>query len=100
MLVHEGEVKEEGTFEELYKNGRLFQRLMESAGKLEETSEENEDSRTVDTKRSSEFPANLTTNDLNKQDVSPSENRKEQKSVLIKQEERETGVVSWNVLMR
>ncbi|KAL0556634.1 hypothetical protein IC582_005148 [Cucumis melo] len=100
ILVHEGEVKEEGTFEELYKNGRLFQRLMESAGKLEETSEENEDSRTVDTKRSAEFPANLTTNDLNKQDVSPSENRKEQKSVLIKQEERETGVVSWNVLMR
>ncbi|CAK9309360.1 unnamed protein product [Citrullus colocynthis] len=95
ILVHEGEVREEGTYEELYENGKLFQRLMESAGKLEETSEENEDSRNVDTKA-----ANLTRNDFNKQDVSPSENRKEQKSLLIKQEERETGVVSWNVLVR
>lgn len=99
ILVHEGVVKEEGTYEELYENGRLFQRLMESAGKLEENTEEKEDGETSDTKKSSELAANGTGNDYAK-DASPSKKRKEQKSVLIKQEERETGVVSWKVLAR
>nr|QIT08318.1 putative ABC transporter C family member 2-like protein [Siraitia grosvenorii] len=99
ILVHEGVVKEEGTYEELYENGKLFQRLMESAGKLEETTEEKEDGETSDTKISSELTANGMANDFAK-DASPSEKRKEHKSVLIKQEERETGVVSWKVLAR
>ncbi|XP_022146679.1 ABC transporter C family member 2-like [Momordica charantia] len=99
ILVHEGVVREEGTYEELYENGELFQRLMESAGKLEETTEEMEDVETSDTKKSLEISANGTANDIAK-DASPSKKRKENKSVLIKQEERETGVVSLNVLVR
>ncbi|XP_074334331.1 ABC transporter C family member 2-like isoform X1 [Apium graveolens] len=42
ILVHEGKVKEEGTFEELSNNGQLFQKLMENAGKLEEYVDDNE----------------------------------------------------------
>ncbi|KAL8134674.1 hypothetical protein AgCh_009629 [Apium graveolens] len=34
--VHEGKVKEEGTFEDLSNNGQLFQKLIENTGKLEE----------------------------------------------------------------
>ncbi|XP_022973222.1 ABC transporter C family member 2-like isoform X3 [Cucurbita maxima] len=96
ILVHEGVVEEEGTYEELYENGELFTRLMESAGKLEE---EKEDSETSDTKNSSEFPVDGMVSDF-KKDANPSKNRKAQKSVLVKQEERETGVVNWNVLVR
>nr|GFC83178.1 ABC transporter C family member 2-like [Tanacetum cinerariifolium] len=33
LLVHEGMVKEEGSYEELSQNGILFQKLMENAGK-------------------------------------------------------------------
>ncbi|XP_023004008.1 ABC transporter C family member 2-like [Cucurbita maxima] len=99
ILVHEGVVKEEGTYEELYENGKLFQKLMESAGKLEENTEEKEDGETSDNNKSSELAVNGTINDHAK-DASPSKKRKEQKSVLIKQEERETGVVSWKVLAR
>ncbi|OAY74964.1 ABC transporter C family member 2 [Ananas comosus] len=40
FLVHDGVVKEEGTFEELINNGELFQKLMENAGKMEEQTEE------------------------------------------------------------
>ncbi|KAH6788300.1 multidrug resistance-associated protein 1 [Perilla frutescens var. frutescens] len=43
LLVHEGMVKEEGTFEELSNSGVLFQKLMENAGKMEEYVEETED---------------------------------------------------------
>ncbi|XP_031744162.1 ABC transporter C family member 2 isoform X2 [Cucumis sativus] len=99
ILVHEGVVKEEGTYEELCENGKLFQRLMESAGKLEENTEEKEDGETSDAKKSTELPANGMENDHAK-DASSSKKRKENKSVLIKQEERETGVVSWKVLSR
>ncbi|XP_038877674.1 ABC transporter C family member 2-like isoform X2 [Benincasa hispida] len=99
LLVHEGVVKEEGTYEELYENGKLFKRLMESAGKMEDTSEEKEDSQTSDNKKSPDLPASGMAKDFEK-DANPSKKYKEQKPVLIKQEERETGVVSWNVLVR
>ncbi|EYU19138.1 hypothetical protein MIMGU_mgv1a0001471mg, partial [Erythranthe guttata] len=79
LLVHEGTVKEEGTFEELSNNGILFQKLMENAGKMEEYVEENEEV---------------------SKDANQKQSKKPGKSMLIKQEERETGVVSWNVLMR
>ncbi|XP_057789529.1 ABC transporter C family member 12-like [Salvia miltiorrhiza] len=36
ILVSEGMVKEEGTFEELSEHGVLFKKLMENAGKMEE----------------------------------------------------------------
>ncbi|XP_024046310.1 ABC transporter C family member 2 isoform X2 [Citrus clementina] len=98
ILVHEGMVKEEGTFEDLSNNGGLFQKLMENAGKMEEYVEEKEDGETVDHK-TSKPAANGVDNDLPKE-ASDTRKTKEGKSVLIKQEERETGVVSFKVLSR
>ncbi|KAL2524409.1 ABC transporter C family member 2 [Abeliophyllum distichum] len=97
ILVHDGMVKEEGTFEELSNNGLLFQKLMENAGKMEEYVEEKEDGGTTD--KTSKPMANGVGNDVSK-DANQTTEKKEGKSVLIKQEERETGVVSWNVMMR
>ncbi|XP_047949576.1 ABC transporter C family member 2-like [Salvia hispanica] len=97
LLVHEGTVKEEGTFEELSNNGVLFQKLMENAGKMEEYVEEAEDVGKVDDK-DAKPTVNGTTNEVAKDEKQT--NKKEGKSILIKQEERETGVVSWKVLMR
>ncbi|XP_057763903.1 ABC transporter C family member 2-like [Salvia miltiorrhiza] len=97
LLVHEGTVKEEGTFEELSNSGVLFQKLMENAGKMEEYVEEPEDVgkvNDIDYK-----PTVNGTNDEMSKDENQT-NKKQGKSILIKQEERETGVVSWNVLMR
>lgn len=88
-------MKEEGTFEELSNHGLLFRKLMENAGKMEEYAEENVDSETND-QTSSKLVANGTPNDV----ASIGNKPKEVKSVLIKQEERETGVVSWKVLQR
>lgn len=92
LLVHEGMVKEEGSYEELSQNGVLFQKLMENAGKMEEYVEEKEEVGETDTKAS--IP--VTNGELAKD----ADKKKETKSVLIKQEERETGVVSFNVLTR
>ncbi|XP_047948390.1 ABC transporter C family member 2-like [Salvia hispanica] len=97
LLVHEGTVKEEGTFEELSNNGVLFQKLMENAGKMEEYVEAPEDVGKVDDK-DAKPTVNGTTNEVAKDEKQT--NKKEGKSILIKQEERETGVVSWKVLMR
>lgn len=95
ILVHDGMVKEEGTFECLSNNGVLFQKLMENAGKMEEYTEEKEND---DNDKSSKPVANGETNGVSKEVGKDS--KKGGKSVLIKQEERETGVVSWNVLAR
>lgn len=99
LLVHDGMVKEEGTFEELSANGVLFQKLMENAGKMEEyVDEEKEDVAEVDMATSKPI-----TNGLNgeiSKDPNQTKKKKEGKSILIKQEERETGVISWHVLMR
>ncbi|KAJ8538757.1 hypothetical protein K7X08_030053 [Anisodus acutangulus] len=94
ILVHDGMVKEEGTFEYLSNNGVLFQKLMENAGKMEEYTEEQENN---DNDNFSKPVVNSETNGVAKE---VGKDKKEGKSVLIKQEERETGVVSWNVLMR
>jgi ABC-type multidrug transport system ATPase subunit len=96
ILLSEGMIKEEGTFEELSKNGKLFQKLMENAGKMEELVEE-KNSENLDYK--SLKPAANRGNDL-PQKAGSKMKVKGGKSVLIKQEERETGVVSWNVLIR
>ncbi|XP_073264843.1 ABC transporter C family member 12-like isoform X3 [Populus alba] len=96
ILLSEGMIKEEGTFEELSKNGKLFQKLMENAGKMEELVEE-KNSENLDYKSSK--PAANGGNDL-PQKAGSKMKVKVGKSVLIKQEERETGVVSWNVLTR
>ena len=90
-------IKEEGTFDELSKNGKLFQKLMENAGKMEELVEEKESSENLDYKSSK--PAATGENDL-PQEAGYKMKVKGGKSVLIKQEERETGVISWNVLIR
>ncbi|KAK4259954.1 hypothetical protein QN277_006228 [Acacia crassicarpa] len=96
VLVHDGMVKEEGTFEELSDHGPLFQKLMENAGKMEEYAEENRDTESNDQNTSSKSVPNGQPNDMAKIENKP----KEAKSVLIKQEERETGVVSLKVLQR
>lgn len=99
IVVHEGMVKEDGTFEELSNSGVLFQKLMENAGKMEEFVEENENGETVDENAS----LKPTTNGLVNSTPTNANNTnkpKERKSVLIKQEERETGVVSVKVLSR
>lgn len=91
-------VKEEGTFEELSSNGILFPKLMENAGKMEEYEEQKEED-DIDYKTSSKPIRNGDVNDFLK-NANHTNKRKEGKSVLIKQEERETGVVSLNVLKR
>ncbi|KAG8474416.1 hypothetical protein CXB51_033997 [Gossypium anomalum] len=99
LLVANGVIKEEGTFEEISKNGRLFQKLMENAGKMEKQ-EEKDDGKNFnleDLKPKSNEMVEI--NELQK-NANPAKRRKGRKAVLVKQEERETGVVSWNVLMR
>lgn len=102
ILIHEGMVKEDGTFEELCKAGPLFQKLMENAGKLEEQTVDTEEEENAEQKNGKP----VMNGELSQKDSSLSKNEadsgetKEKKSVLIKQEERETGIVSWNVLVR
>ncbi|KAG8381911.1 hypothetical protein BUALT_Bualt05G0022000 [Buddleja alternifolia] len=98
LLVSEGMVKEEGTFEELSKNGTLFKELMENAGKMQEHIHENGDGMNF----SSEFSLHYSSMDINDapKDANSTSKRKEGRSVLIKQEERETGIISWNVVAR
>ncbi|XP_072993744.1 ABC transporter C family member 2-like isoform X1 [Typha latifolia] len=101
IVVHEGMVKETGTFEELSTNGELFQKLMENAGKMEEQIEEKSgENNSQDGRKPTEdgeMPS--TENGLIKSENKPNK-VKEPKSVLIKKEERETGVVSSKVLSR
>ncbi|CBI30982.3 unnamed protein product, partial [Vitis vinifera] len=98
ILVSEGMVKQDGTFDELSKNSMLFQKLMENAGKMDKRMEEKECSKNLSHNKSKPT-ANYAVDKLSK-NASYFNEKKEGKSVLIKQEERETGVVSWNVLMR
>lgn len=99
IVVHEGIVKEDGTFEELSNSGVLFQKLMENAGKMEEFVEEKEDGETVDQNTPLKPTANGLVNTM-PNNANNTNKPKEGKSVLIKQEERETGVVSLKVLVR
>ncbi|KAL6198463.1 hypothetical protein ACLB2K_028252 [Fragaria x ananassa] len=98
VLVSDGTIKEKGTFKDLSENSLLFQKLMENAGKMEEHVEEKEDSKT-DYQETSLPVSNGAVNDLPK-DASYTKKGKGMRSVLIKQEERETGVVSWKILQR
>jgi ATP-binding cassette, subfamily C (CFTR/MRP), member 1 len=101
-LVHDGKVKEEGTFEELSDTGELFKKLMENAGKMEEQQDDEKEAGkngTDETKLNVDAAAtgNGTVSDKAGDKAGKG---KEGKSVLIKQEERETGVVSVKVLSR
>lgn len=98
ILVSEGMVKEEGSFEELSKNGTLFKKLMENAGKMEEDMQENGDGMNISDELSL-LSSSVDVDEVPK-DANSTSKIKEGRSVLIKQEERETGIVSWNVLMR
>ncbi|WZZ71707.1 hypothetical protein YC2023_083077 [Brassica napus] len=94
ILVSEGMIKEEGTFEELSKNGSLFQKLMENAGKMDTTQEMNKND------QKSSKPSHTLTVDASERNVGSTKQGRRGRSVLVKQEERETGIISWNVLMR
>ncbi|KAL2337305.1 hypothetical protein Fmac_011751 [Flemingia macrophylla] len=98
ILVNEGMIKEQGTFEELSKSGVLFQKLMENAGKMEQQTDNSKDTDSQDT--ASDLPLNNKAIVELPNDASYEKKGKLRKSVLIKQEERETGVVSWKVVMR
>lgn len=98
ILVHDGVVKEEGTFEELSDTGELFKKLMENAGKMEE---QQDDEKEVETNGTDEIKLNGDAAATGNGTVTEKAGKgKEGKSVLIKQEERETGVVSVKVLSR
>jgi ABC-type multidrug transport system ATPase subunit len=97
ILVNEGMITEQGTFEELSKCGPLFQKLMENAGKMEQV-DSNED--TDSHEKTDVLPLNNEAIVELPNDTSYEKKGKLQKSVLVKKEERETGVVSWKVLMR
>ncbi|GLT97105.1 hypothetical protein SLE2022_146880 [Rubroshorea leprosula] len=99
ILISEGMIKEEGTFEELSRNGKLFQKMMENAGKMEEMDEQGKEN---EEKNLDEIISKDAANEVGEMNDLPNHSRqgKGGKSVLIKQEERETGVVSWNVWMR
>eukprot|EP00262_Sarcandra_glabra_P011548 TRINITY_DN2799_c0_g1_i1.p1 TRINITY_DN2799_c0_g1~~TRINITY_DN2799_c0_g1_i1.p1 ORF type:complete len:1626 (+),score=287.39 TRINITY_DN2799_c0_g1_i1:361-5238(+) len=99
ILVHEGMVKEEGTYEELTNNGELFQKLMENAGKMEDQVEEKEVGEN-DGQKNLTPTANGESIKMEDGLSKHASKVKEGKSVLIKQEERETGVVSSRVLSR
>ncbi|KAM6551931.1 hypothetical protein CsatB_001739 [Cannabis sativa] len=94
VLVCDGTIMEEGTYEELTKNGKMFQKLMENASKTGENVKEKVDNKSC-------FQ-NIPVPVLNGLFSDPTNSKKGnlEKVVLVKQEERETGVVGWNVLMR
>lgn len=105
ILVHEGEIKEQGTHDELMENGPYFKRLMENAGSMEDVQSDDEEAPfTLD------GPGGDEGNDSRKVEKAPSlrkrsssvkkEIEKKAKTLLIKQEERETGILSVKVLER
>lgn len=102
ILVSEGMIKEEGTFEELSKHGRLFQKLMENAGKMEEMEEWEEKDDSINSNQEVSKPVANRVVQVNEfpKNESYTKKGKRGRSVLVKQEERETGIVSGSVLTR
>ncbi|KAH9747862.1 ABC transporter C family member 2 [Citrus sinensis] len=102
ILVSEGMIKEEGTFEELSKHGRLFQKLMENAGKMEEMEEREEKDDSINSNQEVSKPVANQVVQVNEfpKNESYTKKGKRGRSVLVKQEERETGIVSGSVLTR
>ncbi|KAH9796193.1 ABC transporter C family member 2 [Citrus sinensis] len=102
ILVSEGMIKEEGSFEELSKHGRLFQKLMENAGKMEEMEEREEKDDSINSNQEVSKPVANRAVQVNEfpKNESYTKKGKRGRSVLVKQEERETGIVSGSVLTR
>ncbi|XP_017637071.1 ABC transporter C family member 12-like isoform X2 [Gossypium arboreum] len=101
LLISNGVIKEEGTFEEVSRKGRIFQKLMENAGKMEKR-EGKGDGRYIDMEKLEPNSNKMVENEINDilKDANAAKRRKGMKAILVKQEERETGLVSWNVVMR
>lgn len=97
ILVSEGMVKEEGTFEELSENGLLFKTLMEKVGGMDDHVDESEGGTNINLESSRQYRDEVVSESTNDQSIITKKNRK---SVLIKQEDRQTGIVSWKVLAR
>ena len=101
LLIHDGVIKEEGTFDELSNSGELFKKLMENAGKMEEQVEEKQDEiKSTDATKQTENGDVVIVDGGSQKSQDQSNKTKQGKSVLIKQEERETGVISSKVLSR
>lgn len=93
LLVSEGMVKEEGTFQELSESGLLFRKLMEKVGGMDGTTE-----CTTNTSSKPYYSHHDSINDPTT--ITHTSSKKNHKSLLIKQEDRQTGIVSWKVLAR
>ena len=88
IVMNDGKIVEQGTYEHLIQIGPVFQKLMENSGKMEEGSDESNDKKSDD---AITLKSKVEDKDPKKDD---------RKSILIKEEERETGVISWAVLSR
>ncbi|PON71683.1 ATP-binding cassette containing protein [Parasponia andersonii] len=97
ILVCDGTVAEQGTYEEMSGNGKRFQKLMENAWK---TGESNVEEKVDNENNIQNISVPAYNGVVNETDASNSKKGNSGKFVLIKDEERETGVVSWNVLTR
>ena len=95
----EGMIKEEGTFEDLARYGKLFQKLMENAGKIEKIEEQAEEDQDDIIQNKN---LNILADSMEESTKYAGFTKKEKgaKSLLITEEERKTGTVTWNVLMR
>ncbi|CAI0545474.1 unnamed protein product [Linum tenue] len=100
IVVGEGTVKEEGTFEKLSKSGTLFQKLMENAWKMEEMHEEQEVAEERQNNKNVEHGRSKPTINGVHELIRNTGYTDGRGIMLIKQEERETGTVSWKVLDR
>ncbi|KVI00797.1 AAA+ ATPase domain-containing protein [Cynara cardunculus var. scolymus] len=97
ILVSEGMIKEEGTFEELSQNGFLFRKLMEKVGKMDDHMDGSKGRTNPDHGSSKQCTDEVVDELVNDPSITTKRNRK---SVLIRQEDRQTGIVSWKVLAR
>nr|XP_043635649.1 ABC transporter C family member 12-like [Erigeron canadensis] len=97
ILVSEGMIKEEGTYEELSENGFLFKKLMEKVGGMDDHVDGNESKSNSNNGSSKQYVDEMISESINDQSNTT---KKKRKSVLVNQEDRQTGIVSWNVLAR
>ncbi|XVE48508.1 hypothetical protein DITRI_Ditri01bG0007400 [Diplodiscus trichospermus] len=100
LLVCNGVIKEEGSFKELSEKGRIFQKLMENACKMEKQGDRKEDGKNFDLDNLRTTSSEMVEINEMIKNANPVKKKKGRKAVLVKQEERERGVISWNVLMR
>lgn len=95
IVMSKGMVAEEGTFDKLLGEGILFNDLMENAGRIETS---HGPGMIIDGETSGTDAFNL--GNVALPDANGETEQKAGISVLIKEEERETGVISWKVLTR